>query len=327
MWTLLGIFFGILGLVLVSQAVFIVRQYERGVVATFGKYRYTADPGLVFIFPFIQTIQRVDMRETVLDVAPQEVITEDNAVVTVDAVIYFEVTDPFRRVYNVTDFRLAAMKLAQTNLRNVVGDLELDETLTSRETVNAQLRQILDDATDKWGVRVTRVELQRIDPPRDITEAMSRQMKAERDKRAVILEAEGVRQAAILEAEGARQAAILEAEGRAQAIRNIAEADRFKEIAVAEGEAQAILNVFGAIHEGDPTHDLLAVKYLETLQRVANGRATKIFLPMEATGVLAGIAAIADAFEEGRKTAHEGEEAGEAGPELPQPPRPPQPGM
>jgi len=300
-WVILGI----LAVVLLGQAIFIVRQYERGVVATFGRYKYTAEPGLRVIFPFVQTLTRVDMRETVMDVAPQEVITEDNAVVTVDAVVYFEVTDPFRRSYNVTDFRLAAMKLAQTNLRNVVGDLELDETLTSRETINAQLRAILDDATDKWGVRVTRVELQRIDPPRDITEAMSRQMKAERDKRAAILGAEGVRQSQILEAEGQRQAAILEAEGKAQAIKNVAEAEKFREVTVAQGEAQAIETVFGAIHNGRPTHDLLAVKYLETLQRMANGKATKIFLPMEATAVLAGIAAIGDAFEEGRQAAGE----------------------
>jgi len=299
------VIFGILAVVLLGQAIFIVRQYERGVVATFGRYKYTAEPGLRVIFPFVQTLTRVDMRETVMDVAPQEVITEDNAVVTVDAVVYFEVTDPFRRSYNVTDFRLAAMKLAQTNLRNVVGDLELDETLTSRETINAQLRAILDDATDKWGVRVTRVELQRIDPPRDITEAMSRQMKAERDKRAAILGAEGVRQSQILEAEGQRQAAILEAEGKAQAIKNVAEAEKFREVTVAQGEAQAIETVFGAIHNGRPTHDLLAVKYLETLQRMANGKATKIFLPMEATAVLAGIAAIGDAFEEGRQAAGE----------------------
>ncbi len=294
---------GLLAVVLLSQAIFVVRQYERGVVATLGRYAYTVDPGLTFIFPFVQTLERVDMRETVLDVNPQEVITEDNVVVTVDAVIYFEVTDPFRRVYNVTDFRLAAMKLAQTNLRNVIGDLELDETLTSRETINAQLRTILDDATDKWGVRVTRVELQRIDPPRDITEAMSRQMKAERNKRAAILEAEGVRESAILEAEGERQAAILEAEGQAQAIREVADAEKFREVAVAEGQAKAIVNVYDAIHEGDPTHDLLAVKYLETLQRMANGKATKIFLPIEASGVLSGIAAMGDAFEEGRQVA------------------------
>lgn len=300
-----GIVAGLLAVILLSKAIFVVRQHERGVVATLGRYSYTAEPGLVFIFPFIQTLERVDMRETVLDVAPQEVITEDNAVVTVDAVIYFEVTDPFRRVYNVTDFQLAATKLAQTNLRNVIGDMELDETLTSRETINAHLRTILDDATDKWGVRVTRVELQRIDPPRDITEAMSRQMKAERDKRATILEAEGIRQAAILEAEGQRQAAILEAEGKAQAIREVATAEKFREIAIAEGQAQAIVNVFNAIHEGNPTHDLLAFKYLETLQRMANGQATKIFLPIEATGILSGIAAVGDAFEEGRQMAGE----------------------
>ncbi|MGC9317608.1 MAG: SPFH domain-containing protein [Armatimonadota bacterium] len=297
---MIWIVFGILVVVLASHAIYVVRQHERGVVATLGRYSKTVDPGLQFIFPFVQTLTRVDMRETVLDVNPQEVITEDNVVVTVDAVIYFEVTDPFRRVYNVTDFRLAAMKLAQTNLRNVIGDLELDETLTSRETINAQLRTILDDATDKWGVRVTRVELQRIDPPKDITEAMSRQMKAERNKRAAILEAEGVRESAILEAEGERQSAILEAEGKAQAIREVADAERFREIAVAEGQAQATINVYNAIHEGNPTHDLLAVKYLETLQRMANGKATKIFLPVEASGVLSGIAAMADAFEEGR---------------------------
>ena len=302
---------GILVIVVLSQAIFVVRQFERGVVATFGRFAHTVDPGLTFIMPFVQTLDRVDMRETVLDVNPQEVITEDNVVVTVDAVIYFEVTDPFRRVYNVTDFRLAAMKLAQTNLRNVIGDLELDETLTSRETINAQLRAILDDATDKWGVRVTRVELQRIDPPRDITEAMSRQMKAERNKRAAILEAEGVRESAILEAEGQRQAAILEAEGQAQAIREVADAEKFREIAVAEGQAKAIVNVYSAIHEGDPTHDLLAIKYLETLQRMANGKATKIFLPIEASGVLSGIAAMADAFEEGRSEAPGASASGE----------------
>lgn len=290
---------GILAIILLNQAIWVVRQWERGVVATLGRYSYTADPGLTVIFPFIQSLERVDMRETVLDVQPQEVITEDNAVVTVDAVIYYAVTDPFKRLYNVTDFRLAAMKLAQTNLRNVIGDMELDETLTSRETINAQLRSILDDATDTWGVRVTRVELQRIDPPRDISEAMSRQMKAERDKRAAILEAEGVRQSAILEAEGQRQAAILEAEGKAQAIREVADAEKFREIAIAEGQAKAIINVYNAIHEGNPTHDLLAIKYMETLQRMANGQATKIFLPVEATGLLAGIAAMGDAFQEG----------------------------
>jgi regulator of protease activity HflC (stomatin/prohibitin superfamily) len=198
------------------------------------------------------------------------------------------------------DFRTAAIKLAQTNLRNIVGNMQLDEVLVSRETINAQLRQVLDDATDRWGVRVTRVELQAVEPPRDIVEAMSRQMKAERDKRAAILDAEGVRQAQILEAEGERQARILRAEGEAEAIRQIADADKFRQYTVAEGEALAIKTVFGAIHEGDPTHDLLAVKYLEMLGRVAEGQATKIFLPLEASGILSGIAAAGEVFAEGR---------------------------
>ncbi|MHB8996633.1 MAG: SPFH domain-containing protein [Armatimonadota bacterium] len=290
----------IFAMVIIGKSVFIIRQYQRGVVATFGKFTRVADPGLTLVFPFVQSIIYVDMRETVLDVAPQVVITADNATLTVDAVIYFEVTDPFRNIYNVTDFRLAATKLAQTNLRNIIGEMNLDEALVSRERINAQLRQIMDDATDKWGVRVTRVELQTIEPPRDIIEAMSRQMKAERDKRAAILEAEGVKQSQILAAEGERQGRINRAEGEAEAIRKVAEAEQFRQRTVAEGEGQAIRTVFDAIHAGNPTPDLLAVKYLETLSRVANGKATKIFLPLEATGVMGAMAAMGDAFKEGQ---------------------------
>ncbi len=296
---ILAVFLAVLAIVFISKTVFVVRQHQRGVIATFGKYSRTVNPGLVFVFPFIQSLRYIDMRETVLDVAPQDVITKDNAMVTVDAVVYYEVTDPFRNAYNVVDFVRAAMKLAQTNLRNVIGDLELDQALTSRETINVRLREILDDATDKWGVRVTRVEIQTIDPPRDITEAMSRQMKAERDKRAAILEAEGTRQSQILEAEGQKQSAILRAEGEAAAIEKVAEADKFRELTVAEGEGQAIERVFAAIHNGAPTNDLLAVKYLEMLGKVADGKATKIFLPLESSGMLAGIAAAGVAFKEG----------------------------
>jgi regulator of protease activity HflC (stomatin/prohibitin superfamily) len=290
----------ILAMVIIFKSLYVVRQYQRGLVETFRKYSRTADPGLTLVFPFVQSIIYVDMRETVLDVAPQAVITADNATLTVDAVIYFEVTDPVRNVYNVTDFRLAAIKLAQTNLRNIIGELKLDEALVSRERINAQLRTIMDDATDKWGVRVTRVELQSIEPPRDIIEAMSRQMKAERDKRAAILEAEGIKQSQILQAEGERQARINRAEGEAGAITKVAEAEKFRQLTVAEGEAQAIETVFGAIHSGRPTSDLLAVKYLETLSRIANGKATKVFLPIEATGILGAMAAIGDAFKEGQ---------------------------
>jgi regulator of protease activity HflC (stomatin/prohibitin superfamily) len=290
----------IFAMVVIGKSVFVIRQYQRGVVATFGKFTRVADPGLTLVFPFVQSIIYVDMRETVLDVSPQVVITADNATLTVDAVIYFEVTDPFRNIYNVTDFRLAATKLAQTNLRNIIGEMNLDEALVSRERINAQLRQIMDDATDKWGVRVTRVELQTIEPPRDIIEAMSRQMKAERDKRAAILEAEGVKQSQILAAEGERQGRINRAEGEAEAIRKVAEAEQFRQRTVAEGEGQAIRTVFEAIHAGNPTPDLLAIKYLETLSRVANGKSTKIFLPLEATGVMGAMAAMGDAFKEGQ---------------------------
>ncbi len=290
----------ILAMIIIGKSLCVVRQYQRGLVETFRKYSRTAQPGLTIVFPFVQSITFVDMRETVLDVSPQTVITSDNATLTVDAVIYFEVTDPVRNVYNVTDFRLAAIKLAQTNLRNIIGEMNLDEALVSRERINAQLRQIMDDATDKWGVRVTRVELQSIEPPRDITEAMSRQMKAERDKRAAILEAEGVKQSQILQAEGERQSRINRAEGEAEAIKKVAEAEKFRQLTVAEGEAQAIETVFSAIHSGKPTSDLLAVKYLEALGRIANGKATKVFLPVEATGILGAMAAIGDAFKEGQ---------------------------
>lgn len=290
----------VFAMVIIGKSVYVIRQHQRGVVATFGKFTRVSDPGLALVFPFVQSIVYVDMRETVLEVAPQTVITSDNATLTVDAVIYFEVTDPFRNIYNVTDFRLAATKLAQTNLRNIIGEMSLDEALVSRERINAQLRQIMDDATDKWGVRVTRVELQSIEPPKDITEAMSRQMKAERDKRAAILEAEGVKQAQILAAEGERQARTNRAEGEAAAIKLVAEAEQFRQRTVAEGEGQAIRTVFEAIHAGNPTPDLLAIKYLETLSRVANGKATKIFLPLEASGVMGAIAAMGDAFKEGQ---------------------------
>ncbi|MBC7111421.1 MAG: SPFH/Band 7/PHB domain protein, partial [Methanothermobacter sp.] len=266
----------------------------KGVVERLGKYQRTVESGLVVIIPFIEAIKKVDMREQVVDVPPQEVITKDNTVVVVDCVIFYEVVDPFNAVYNVVDFYQAITKLAQTNLRNIIGDLELDQTLTSREMINTQLREVLDEATDKWGTRVVRVEIQRIEPPGDIVEAMSKQMKAERMKRAAILEAEGYKQSEIKRAEGDKQAAILEAEGKAEAIKKVADANKYREIAIAEGQAKAILSVFRAMHEGDPTNDIIALKYLEALEKVADGRATKILLPVEATGILGSIAGISE---------------------------------
>jgi regulator of protease activity HflC (stomatin/prohibitin superfamily) len=285
-------------LVVAFKGVKILRPYEKGVVERLGKYNRTVESGLVIVFPFVETIRKVDLREQVVDVPPQEVITKDNTVVVVDCVIFYEVVDPFNAVYNVVNFYQAITKLAQTNLRNIIGDLELDQTLTSREQINSQLREVLDLATDKWGTRVVRVEIQKIEPPKDIVEAMSKQMKAERMKRAAILEAEGYKQSEIKKAEGDKQAAILEAQGKAEAIKAVADADKYQEIAIAEGEAKAILTVYGAIHEGNPTNDLLAIKYMEALQKVADGKATKIFLPLETSGVLGSIAGISELFKE-----------------------------
>ena len=293
----------------VVSGVKIIRPFERGLVERLGKYHATVEPGLRLILPFIDRMVRVDMRERVVDIPPQEVITSDNVVVSVDAVVYYEATDPQRLVYNVVDFYLAVTKLAQTNLRNVIGDMQLDDALTSRDTINLKLRDILDDATDKWGTRVVRVEIQRIDPPADVMHAMHEQMKAERTRRVVvttaagereaaIARAEGEKQAAILQSEGLKQSAILSAEGEAAATRTAAEAEQFRQVAVAQGEADAIRRVYTAIHEGRPSSDLLAIKYLETLQIMANGQATKLFFPMESSALLGALAGVKAAFAE-----------------------------
>jgi regulator of protease activity HflC (stomatin/prohibitin superfamily) len=265
----------------------IVKPWEKGLIERLGRYQRTVGSGLSLIIPFMEIIKKVDMREQVHDVPPQGVITKDNVVVEVDAVVYYEVTDPVKVKYNVVDFYTAATKLAQTNLRNLIGDLALDESLTSRDVINTQLRQILDDATDKWGVKVTRVELQRIEPPADVTEAMHRQMKAERERRAMILEAEGQ-----------KRSAVLKAEGQAEAIKKVADAEKYEKLTVAKGEAEAIETVYGAIHKGKPTNDLIAIKYLEALQKMADGQATKIFLPYEASGILGSIAGVSELLKE-----------------------------
>jgi regulator of protease activity HflC (stomatin/prohibitin superfamily) len=291
----------------VVSGIKIVRPYQRGIVERLGRYRETVDPGLRLIIPGIERLTLVDMREQVVDVPPQEVITEDNVGTSVDAVVFYEATDPRRLVYNVGNFMLAVTKLAQTNLRNVIGDMELDEALTSRDKINTAMRAILDDATDNWGVRVVRVEIQRIDPPPDVMSAMHEQMKAERTRRAVVTEAQGVREASITRAEGEKASAILEAEGRkqrnildaqgeAEAVRARAEAESYRQITVAEGEAEAVRKVFRAIHEGGATNDVLAIKYFEALRHIADGQATKIFLPGDGAGgllnALAGVSEV-----------------------------------
>ncbi|HUV55908.1 MAG TPA: SPFH domain-containing protein [Dehalococcoidales bacterium] len=223
----------VLAVILLAKSATIIHQAEKGLVERFGRYKETLDPGLRFLIPYVDSLRaRIDMRETVIDIEPQPVITRDNVTVTVDAVVYYYVTEAKAVRYEVANFYVAISKLAQTNLRNVIGDMSLDETLTSRERINAALRDTLDEATDKWGVKVTRVEVKEIQPPRDISEAMSKQMKAEREKRATILEAEAYREKQILEAQGDKQNSILVAEG-----------DRQAAILRAEGEAQAIENV------------------------------------------------------------------------------------
>ena len=274
----------------------IVRPFEKGLVERLGRYRETLNPGLRWIIPFVERIIKVDMREQVVDVPPQEVITKDNVVVTVDAVVYYQATDPVKLKYNINNFIQAATKLAQTNLRNLIGDLQLDEALTSRDRINTTLRAILDDATDMWGTKVIRVEIQRIEPPPDVTDAMHRQMKAERDRRALVTEAEGEKRARILQAEGVKESAVLEADGQAEAIKRVADAQAYENEIVAEGEARAIERVFHAIHEGDPTPDLVAIKYLEALAQIADGKATKVFIPLESARILGSMGAIAELF-------------------------------
>ena len=262
---LLG-FFAFIMLVALARSARVVSQYEKGLVLRLGKYRATVNSGLTFLVPVIEDLIKVDMRERVINVEPQKVITKDNVSVVVDAVIYFRIVDPVKATFEVQNFSYAATTLAQTNLRNLIGDKALDETLTARDIINANLRAVLDEATNTWGVKVTRVEVQRIDPPADITEAMSRQMKAERDKRAAILEAEGVKQAQILQAEGVRASEILRAEGDAQA-----------KILRANAEAKAIEAVSNAAEQFFKDR-ALASKRLDVLNTVLANQ-TKFIVP------------------------------------------------
>lgn len=292
-----GIFLGVAAVfvfIVVLSSVRTIRPFERGMVERLGRFQRLLDPGLNMVLPFFDTVLRVDMREMVIEVPPQLVITKDNVNVEVDAVIFCQVTDPFRSRYEISNYILAATKLAQTNLRNVIGEIELDACLSSRERINSQLRDVMDQATDKWGVKVNRVELQRIDPPIDITNAMSRQMKAERDKRATILEAEAIKQAEITKAEGSKLAQILEADGYAQSIKLKADAEKYRQLTVAEGEAKAITSVFSAIQVANPDEKVITLKYLEMLPKLAEGTANKIFMPYEASGIISALSAMVE---------------------------------
>jgi regulator of protease activity HflC (stomatin/prohibitin superfamily) len=255
-------------LLVLARTIRVVPQARAGVVERLGRYSRTLHPGLTIVVPFIDRIREmVDLREQVVSFDPQPVITEDNLVVSIDTVIYFQVTDPKAATYEIANYIQAIEQLTVTTLRNVIGGLDLEATLTSRDQINGQLRGVLDEATGKWGIRVNRVELKAIDPPATIKDAMEKQLRAERDKRAAILTAEGVKQSQILTAEGEKQSAILRAEGQRQA-----------QILQSEGQAKAIGTVFEAIHAGDADPKLLAYQYLQVLPQIAQGESNKIWI-------------------------------------------------
>jgi regulator of protease activity HflC (stomatin/prohibitin superfamily) len=255
-------------IVTLARTIRIVPQAQAGVVERFGRYSRTLTPGLTLVVPFVDRIRAlIDLREQVVSFPPQPVITEDNLVVNIDSVIYFQVTDAKAATYEIANYIQAIEQLTVTTLRNVIGGLALEKTLTSRDEINGQLRGVLDDATGKWGIRVNRVELKAIDPPASIQDSMEKQMRADREKRATILQAEGARQSEILQAEGEKQSAILRAEGEKQAT-----------MLQAEGQAKAIETVFSAIHEGKPDAELLAYQYLQMLPQIAQGESNKLWI-------------------------------------------------
>jgi len=251
-----------------ARTVRIVPQAKAGVVERLGRYQRTLNPGLAIVVPFIDRLRPlIDLREQVVSFQPQPVITEDNLVVNIDSVIYFQVTDAKAATYEIANYIQAIEQLTVTTLRNVIGGLALEKTLTSRDEINNQLRGVLDEATGKWGIRVNRVELKAIDPPASVQESMEKQMRADREKRAQILQAEGQKQAAILTAEGEKQAAVLRAQGQREAT-----------ILQAEGQAKAIGTVFQAIHEGNPDPQLLAYQYVQALPQIAQGESNKVWI-------------------------------------------------
>jgi regulator of protease activity HflC (stomatin/prohibitin superfamily) len=293
----MNVVFALLALVIIfvvvvlAKTVRIVPQARAGIVERFGKYKETFPAGLNIVVPFIDKVRYlIDLREQVVSFPPQPVITEDNLVVSIDTVIYFQGTDPLAATYEIANYNQAVEQLTMTTLRNIVGGMDLEEALTSRDEINTRLRGVLDEATGKWGIRVNRVELKGIDPPPSIKDSMEKQMRADRDKRAAILTAEGQRQSAILTAEGQKQSAILTAEGARESQILRAQADREASILRAQGEGQAILTVFQAIHDGQPDQSLLAYQYLQMMPKIAAGDANKVWIvPSEIGKALEGL--------------------------------------
>lgn len=321
--TIILILLALLVVFIVAKGLRIVQQSEAMVVERLGRYHKTLNAGINVIIPivdkpreivfrftrdlpdgnkFVQFVkkERIDLRETVYDFPRQNVITKDNVMTEINALLYFQIMDPVKAMYEIENLPLAIEKLTQTTLRNVIGELDLDETLTSRDTINMKLRTILDEASNKWGVKVNRVELQDINPPRDIREAMEKQMRAERDRRAQIIDAEGSKRAAVLQAEGVQQAQITQAQGQKESQILEAEGDAQARIRRAQGEAEAIRLVTEQIKgtKGDPTTYLIAMKYLETLKEMTSGQGNKvIYIPYEASGVLSSVGGIKDMLE------------------------------
>src|SRR5579871_3631904 len=278
-------------LLVVARTIRIVPQARAGVIERFGRYQRTLSPGLALVVPFVDRLRPlIDLREQVVSFPPQPVITIDNLVVGIDTVIYFQVTDAKAATYEIANYVAAVEQLTVTTLRNVVGGMDLDQTLTSRDKINGELRKELDEATGRWGLRVSRVELKAIEPPTSIQDSMEKQMRADRDKRAAILSAEGAKQSAILGAEGERQAAVLKARGESEALMLRAEAEAKAQAVRARGQAEAITTVFRAIHEGNPDQRLLAYQYMQMLPQIAQGDANKLWIvPSEIGKALEGI--------------------------------------
>ncbi len=321
--------FGILAIILVIfvivfvwRGIKIVPQAKVMIIERLGRYHRTLESGIDFIIPIVDSpremdwkstrktmdgrtivtakkITLVDLREGVHDFPKQNVITRDNVVIEIDAIIYYQITDPVKSIYEISNLPDAIEKLAKTTLRNIIGDMDLDQTLTSRDEINSKMTDILDEATDKWGVKVNRVEIQDINPPQDIKDAMEKQMRAERDRRAAILTAEGEKQANILDSEGVRQKRINEADGEKQSAVLRAEGEAMAKIRVAEAEAKAIAIVTESLGKTktDPAHYLIALKYIETLKNVAEGQDNKVvYMPYEATGILGSIGSVKEMF-------------------------------
>lgn len=281
------------------KSIKVVNQSEVYIIERLGRYYKTAEAGLTFILPFIDRVSSVVLlKELTMDIPPQGVITRDNVTINIDTVVFYQITDPEKSVYEIANLKKGIEYLAITTIRDIVGKMDLDETFGSRDNINYQLRSILDEATDKWGCKINRVEIKDINPPKDIRDAMEKQMNAERNKRALILEAEAQKQSDITVAEGKKQAAILEAEAESEAkIRRAAgEAKAIKE--VAEAKAKEIQLVYDAMKKADPNETLVQLKSLEALKEVANGEANKVFIPFEATSTLSSLGAIKEVMKD-----------------------------